>query len=228
MRNSSTEDYLKAICHLQEEGGRAGTSLLARRLRLSGASVTDMLKRLAVEGLVEYAPYRGVVLTRAGRRVAMRTLRRHRLWEMFLVRHLGFSWDQIHDEAERLEHVTSTLLEQRLDEALGFPVADPHGDPIPSPDGTLRVSKQMSLAEAPECSTVVVRRVRDADRDVLRYVTALGIRLKTKMAVKEKVRFDQSVRVRIGSTDRYLSAKLARSIYVEPVKQPAAERRRRP
>jgi DtxR family Mn-dependent transcriptional regulator len=228
MRNSSTEDYLKAICHLQEEGGRASTTLLARRLQLSGASVTDMLKRLASEGLVQYAPYRGVILTRAGLKVALRTLRRHRLWEMFLVRHLGFSWDQIHEEAERLEHVTSDLLEERLDAALGFPTTDPHGDPIPSADGTLRKSKQMSLAEAIEGSTVVVRRVRDSDREVLRYVTALGIRLKTKLAVKEVIRFDRSVRVRIGSQDRFLSEKLARSIFVEPVGRTAIERRTRP
>jgi DtxR family Mn-dependent transcriptional regulator len=227
MLNRSAEDYLKAICRLEEDSGRASTSSLARHLGLAGASITDMLKRLSAEGLVEYEPYRGVALSPEGRRVALRTLRRHRLWEMFLVRYLGFSWDQIHDEAERLEHATSDLLEQRLDLALGSPTVDPHGDPIPSADGVLEQSRQVTLADTPPGSAVVVMRVRDADTHVLKYVTHLGIGLKKRIVVKEVVEFDGSLRVRINAQERFISEKLARSIVVRPAGSVRQRRRRK-
>jgi DtxR family Mn-dependent transcriptional regulator len=216
MLNRSTEDYLKTICRLQEDGGRASTTSLARHLGLAGASVTDMLKRLSAEGLVHYEPYRGVELTPEGRRLALRTLRRHRLWEMFLVRYLGFSWDQIHDEAEHLEHATSDLLEKRLDLALGSPTVDPHGDPIPSANGMLRQTKQVTLADSAPGSAVVVTRVRDSSTEILKYVTLLGIVLNRRILVKEVVSFDGSLRVQIGARERFVSEKLARSIFVQP------------
>jgi DtxR family transcriptional regulator, Mn-dependent transcriptional regulator len=226
MRNRSTEDYLKAICRLEEEVGRASTTSLARHLGLAGASITAMLKRLSADGLVEYEPYRGVALSREGRRVALRTLRRHRLWEMYLVRHLGFSWDQIHAEAERLEHATSDLLEKRLDQALGSPTVDPHGDPIPSERGVLRQTRQVTLADSPPGSTVLVLRVRDAETELLKYMTHLGIGLSTRILVKEVMGFDGSLRVRIESQEHFLSQKLARSIIVCPAR-PTRQRKER-
>jgi DtxR family Mn-dependent transcriptional regulator len=227
MRNRTTEDYLKAICRLEEEGGRVSTTSLARHLGVAGASITAMLKRLSADGLVEYKPYRGVALSREGRRVALRTLRRHRLWEMYLVRYLGFSWDQIHAEAERLEHATSDLLEKRLDLALGFPRVDPHGDPIPSERGVLRRTRQVTLADTPAGATVLVVRVRNEETEVLKYMTHLGIGLNTKILVREIMGFDGSLRVRIDSRERFLSQKLARSIVVCPSGVMRAEKERK-
>jgi DtxR family Mn-dependent transcriptional regulator len=227
MGNRSTEDYLKAICRLEEEDGRASTTSLARHLGLAGASITAMLKRLSADGLVEYEPYRGVALSPEGRRVALRTLRRHRLWEMYLVRHLGFSWDQIHAEAERLEHATSDLLEKRLDRVLGSPTVDPHGDPIPSERGVLPRTRQVTLADTPAGSAVLVVRVRNAEPEILKYMTQLGIGLNSKILVKEVMAFDGSVRVRIDARDCFLSPKLARSIVVCPAGVARTERERK-
>jgi DtxR family Mn-dependent transcriptional regulator len=173
-----------------------------------------MLKKLSRRGLVRYERYRGVELTVPGRKLAIKIMRRHRLWEMFLVKFLGFSWDQIHEEAERLEHVTSDLLEQQLDRALGHPNVDPHGDPIPTVDGVLRDPKLIKLAESRPGSIVLVTRVRDGDPEILRYMALLGIGLGKKIRVKEAIDFDGSLRVQIGAKEQFISAKLAESIYV--------------
>ncbi|MCK5573740.1 MAG: metal-dependent transcriptional regulator, partial [Bacteroidetes bacterium] len=160
---------------------------------------------------------RGVELTQAGRKVALKIMRRHRLWEMFLVKFLGFSWDQIHEEAERLEHVTSDLLEQRIDRVLGHPHVDPHGDPIPSADGVVKDHTLTTLAEASPGSVVVVTRVRDGSPEILRYMALLGIDLQKTLRVNEAIDFDGSLRIQMGSREQFISAKLAESIYVEPV-----------
>ncbi|MGB2960283.1 MAG: metal-dependent transcriptional regulator [Bacteroidota bacterium] len=213
-RTRTTEDYLKAICMLEQRGQRVSTSALATRLHLADASITEMLKKLSRRGLVRYERYRGVELTVPGRKLAIKIMRRHRLWEMFLVKFLGFSWDQIHEEAERLEHVTSDLLEQQLDRALGHPNVDPHGDPIPTVDGVLRDPKLIKLAESRPGSIVLVTRVRDGDPEILRYMALLGIGLGKKIRVKEAIDFDGSLRVQIGAKEQFISAKLAESIYV--------------
>lgn len=213
--NRSTEDYLKTICLLQHDKTRVSTSALALHLQVADPSITDMLKKLSRRGLVRYERYRGVELTHAGKRLALKIVRRHRLWEMFLVQFLGFSWDQIHQEAECLEHATSDLLEQKLDEALGFPAVDPHGDPIPKADGTVRDSTPTPLGESQPGSVVVVSRVSDADPQILKYMTDLGIRLRKKIRVWETIPFDGSLRVQIGTRERFLSAKLAQHIFVE-------------
>ncbi len=216
-RTRTTEDYLKAICMLEQRAERVSTSALAARLRLADASITDMLKKLSGKGLVRYERYRGVELTQAGRKVALKIMRRHRLWEMFLVKFLGFSWDQIHEEAERLEHVTSDLLEQRIDRVLGHPHVDPHGDPIPSADGVVKDHTLTTLAEASPGSVVVVTRVRDGSPEILRYMALLGIDLQKTLRVNEAIDFDGSLRIQMGSREQFISAKLAESIYVEPV-----------
>ena len=216
-RTRTTEDYLKAICMLEQRAERVSTSALAARLRLADASITDMLKKLSGKGLVRYERYRGVELTQAGRKVALKIMRRHRLWEMFLVKFLGFSWDQIHEEAERLEHVTSDLLEQRIDRVLGHPHVDPHGDPIPSADGVVKDHTLTTLAEASPGSVVVVTRVRDGSPEILRYMALLGIDLQKTIRVNEAIDFDGSLRIQMGSREQFISAKLAESIYVEPV-----------
>jgi len=213
--NRSTEDYLKTICLLQHDKARVSTSALASHLQVADPSITDMLKKLSRRGLVRYERYRGVELTHAGKRLALKIVRRHRLWEMFLVQFLGFSWDQIHQEAERLEHATSDLLERKLDEALGFPAVDPHGDPIPTVDGTVRDTTPTPLGESQPGSVVIVSRVSDADPRILKYLTDLGIGLRKKIRVWETIPFDGSLRVQIGTRERFLSAKLAQHIFVE-------------
>jgi DtxR family Mn-dependent transcriptional regulator len=215
MTNRGTEDYLKTIYALEQRGDRASTSALADHLPVADASITDMLKKLSQKGLVNYRRYRGAELTAAGRRVALRIVRRHRLWEMFLVKFLNYSWDAIHVEAERLEHVTSEALERKLDEALGFPETDPHGEPIPTADGECAAANQVTLADAKAGAVVVVSRVSDADPEVLKYATSLGIGLRRKIRVKESVPFDGSLRVLVGRDERFISGKLAHHIFVE-------------
>lgn len=215
MRNISTEDYIKHIYKLQQENEKVTTSALAESLALKDASITDMLKKLSDKGLVSYRRYQGVALTEAGRMMAMKILRRHRLWEMYLVKYLGFSWDQIHDEAERLEHVTSDELEHALDRSLGFPSIDPHGDPIPTRRGELQHRLMSVLSACDAGRTVRIIRVSDQDPEVLQHVAKIGIGLNTRMVLKEKLRFDGSFRVNIKGKEQFISSTLAQHIFVE-------------
>jgi DtxR family Mn-dependent transcriptional regulator len=225
MRTRGIEDTLKAICSLEEEKGRAGTTALARRLGVSGASITEMLKRLSAGGLVTYEPYRGVALTPQGRRLALRMLRRHRLWEMFLARHLGLGWDEIHDEAERLEHATSDLLERKLDRVLGYPRVDPHGDPIPSAAGSLRRSSLTTLADAEAGAALVITRVRGGDGAFYRQMSRMGIGLNRRVLLRGMAGPDGSLRVVVGRREHALSASDARRICVAPAGRGKRERR---
>jgi DtxR family Mn-dependent transcriptional regulator len=216
MRNISTEDYIKAVYKLEREGERATTSALAEQLQLSDASVTDMVKKLSTRGFLRYERYQGVELTPRGRRMAIKIVRRHRLWEMYLVKFLGFSWDQIHDEAEQLEHVTSDGLEHALDAALGYPTVDPHGDPIPTMEGEIDTKDGVPLATCPPGSVVRIRRVSDDNSKILQHATRLGMALNTKLMVKEKLAFDGSMVVLVNSKRQYISQRVAESIFVQP------------
>jgi len=217
MRNISTEDYIKAIYRLEREGEKVTTSALAGQLQLADASITDMIKKLSEKGLIHYERYQGVGLTARGKRVALKIVRRHRLWEMYLVKFLGFSWDQVHDEAERLEHVTSDELEQRLDNALDFPTTDPHGDPIPGVEGELAYPDYTPLAEYNFGDTVKVLRLSDDDAQMLQHATKLGLKLNKKLIVKEKRAFDGSMVVKVGMKEQFISQQMARAIFVQPV-----------
>src|ERR671921_1111652 len=155
----SVEDYLKAIYRLSPEGRAASSSEIANLLALSAPSVTGMVKRLSEHGLLEPVPYRGVQLTDEGRRAALRMVRRHRLIEAYLVEYLGYSWDTVHEEAERLEHAVSDTLVERMAAALGHPTVDPHGDPIPAADGSIHESASTALSEVEVGATVEIRRV---------------------------------------------------------------------
>ena len=172
---SAVEDYLKAIYALGAEGKRATTSALAERMQVSAPSATAMMKRLAELGLVERAPYRGVVLTDKGRLCALEVLRHHRLLERYLADSLGMSLDEVHAEADRLEHVLSEELEARIDEALGYPTVDPHGDPIP--DRALRIATITSrtVADLDLGDTAVVARVPDGNPELLRYLAGIAL-----------------------------------------------------
>jgi len=215
MPSENVENYLKRIYAIEQDGERVSTSLLSEKLRISPASVTEMIKRLAETGDVHYTPYRGVELTKDGRKRALRIIRRHRLWELFLVRVLHYTWDEVHGEAERLEHVTSEVMERRLDEFLGNPTIDPHGDEIPTADGVLPDRGAVPLSSL-QPSEVIVRRVSDEETEILQYATRLGIALDKRISVKELIGFDRSLRVEIDGKERFLSSKLASRIFVEP------------
>lgn len=219
MASENIENYLKNIYKIQEEEGRVTTSSLSSRLQISAPSVSEMLRKLAEEGHVRHTPYRGVELTTAGRKRALQIIRRHRLWELFLVEVLKYGWDEIDAEAERLEHSTSELLERRLDAALGFPTRDPHGHAIPTAEGRIATDEHRSLAEIPEGRTVVVRRVNDADPQVLKYARRLGLALGARMQVRERIAFDGTLRVSIRGREQSISAALARTIAVDEVRR---------
>ncbi|MBI4429771.1 MAG: metal-dependent transcriptional regulator [Ignavibacteriales bacterium] len=215
MPSEQLEDYLKNIYKIQSSEGKVSTTLLSQKLRISPASVTEMLKKLADEGIVSHTPYKGVQLTKEGRRRALQIIRRHRLWEAFLVEVLKYDWHEIDEEAEKLEHIASERLERRIDEILGYPSTDPHGDAIPTKEGKLQSRQDRVLADVEPGGSATVRRVSDANPDILRYMSKLGIALNTKIKVKEKIEFDGSLRVDVGAKEQFISAKLAQHIFVE-------------
>jgi DtxR family transcriptional regulator, Mn-dependent transcriptional regulator len=217
MQTQSKEDYIKSIFILQKENESVATSVLAKHLGIGDGSVTDMMKKLSGKKLINYEPYQGVTLTPSGRRLALKMVRRHRLWEMFLVKFLGYTWDEIHNEAEALEHVTSDDLEQRIDKALGFPKVDPHGDPIPTSTGELTEITDKNLSDCYEGEPGIVVRVKDESQEVLKYMTKLGLSLNKKITVMQKIQFDGSVIVEIDGREVALSEKLAKSIFVQAV-----------
>jgi DtxR family Mn-dependent transcriptional regulator len=216
MQTISTEDYIKAIYKLERGGERVTTSAISNRLRIADASVTDMVQKLAARRFVRYERYKGVCLTPKGKKFALTIVRRHRLWEKFLTAYLGYSWDQVHEEAERLEHATSDELARRLDRFLGYPAADPHGDPIPTVNGELKPAVSTALADCQEGDSVRIARVSDNDATFLQHISRLGLRLKAKVTIKEKADFDGSMLVKVGSKERFISVQAAQAIYVEP------------
>lgn len=175
MLSESVEDYLRAIYELGRERELVTTGVLAERLGIAPASVTGMLKRLAEAGYLAHTPYHGVVLTDTGRKIALEVLRHHRLAERYLAEALGVPWDQVHAEAHRWEHVLSEDLEDRMDAALGYPSADPHGSPIPARDGSITALPILRLADLAPSQSAVVAEVSDGDPELLRYLGGLGL-----------------------------------------------------
>jgi DtxR family Mn-dependent transcriptional regulator len=208
------EDYLKAIYTLELTNPQVTTSLLAEHIGFKPASVTGMLKTLAELNLVSYTPYHGVELTVAGRRIALEVVRHHRLIELYLVEALGYSWDEVHDEAEALEHVISEKLEARIAARLGHPSFDPHGDPIPTLEGTLPAGDDVSLAGLSVGDTAEIVRVCDQHPERLRYLADLGLVPGANLEVIASAPFDGPVSVRIGGMVHPLDRRLAREIYV--------------
>jgi DtxR family Mn-dependent transcriptional regulator len=185
--SEAQEDYLKQIHLLGGGEGVVATQVLADRLRVRPASVTGMVRRLADLGLVAHEKYRGVQLTPPGKLVALEMLRHHRLLETFLARTLGFGWEEVHDEAERLEHFISEAFEERIDEVMGFPTHDPHGDPIPTAELTMPAERRyVRLSDVPPDRTIVVVRVRAQDRDTLNLLTRLGLTLESRVHVVDR------------------------------------------
>lgn len=191
---AAEEDYLKAIYQLSErQGVPVGTSAIAERLGMRAASVTDMLRRLSEKELVRYERYQGVSLTREGNRAATMLVRRHRLWEVFLAEKLGFSWDEVHDIAEQLEHVRSGELIERLDSYLGSPRFDPHGDPIPDAAGAYLLKSRILLRDLPHGQDAVMVGVLEHGTEFLRYLDKTGLGLGTRVRILEETAFDGSL-----------------------------------
>lgn len=213
----SIEDYLKAIYSLQQQDGSASTSLLGERKGSKPGSVTGMIKKLAEMNLVVHTPYQGVQLTEAGEKIALEVIRHHRLIELYLVEALGYTWDEVHEEAERLEHHISEKLEARIAARLGHPTADPHGDPIPSLEGELPSSGTTSLADLPVPARARVVRVGDQNAERLRYLADLGLKPGVAIEVVDSAPFDGPVSIRIDEAVRAIDRRMARSISVEPL-----------
>jgi DtxR family transcriptional regulator, Mn-dependent transcriptional regulator len=224
---SAMEDYLKQIYHLQDTEGTVGSAALAARLHVSAPSVTNMVKRLHDVGLVSHSPYRGIDLTPVGRTLALEVIRHHRLIELYLAEFLGMPWDKVHDEAERLEHVISEDLESRMAEKLGQPGFDPHGDPIPTSEGTVPDVPSRPLWEAPIGERVTVARVSDRDPGLLAFLADIGLIPGSTVFVTDVSPYAGTQTVRIGETEHVVGADLARSIRVRPV-APARSIRVRP
>lgn len=213
--SAPVEDYLKAIYDLERSGSAAGTNELAARLGIAPASVSGMVRRLADQGLITHERYRGVRLTDEGRRAALRTIRRHRIIEAYLTQALGYAWDLVHDEAERLEHACSDELVDRMAAAIGEPLHDPHGDPIPTREGTVDEPQLGSIADLAVGATAAVRRVSDRSGERLRYLAELGILPGVQIAVLDRAPFDGPITVAVGSQQRVIGASLAREVLVE-------------
>ncbi|HSW28760.1 MAG TPA: metal-dependent transcriptional regulator [Longimicrobiales bacterium] len=194
----SVEDYLKAIFGLSERGEPASTSAIAGALAVQPASVTGMVKRMAESGLLEHAPYRGVRLTPTGQREALKVLRRHRVIEAYLCERLGFAWEAVHEEAERLEHAASDQLVERMAAALAFPSHDPHGAPIPTSTGEIEETDSATLADARPGSLLRVRAVRDEDPARLRSIEAKGLTPGARVWVEDAQNVADHVSVRVG------------------------------
>ena len=213
------EDYLKAIYVFERDGHPAATNDIAQRLAIAPASVSGMIRRLAEQGLITHERYRGVRLTEAGRRAALRTIRRHRVIESYLTQALGYPWDRVHDEAERLEHAASDELIDRMAAAIGEPEHDPHGAPIPTREGTVDERRLASLAELPEGTIATVLRVGDKDAERLRYLAELGVTPGTRVRVVARAPFEGPITLELPAGKCAVGPALASHILVEPAER---------
>ena len=209
----SVEDYLKTIYTLSEAGQPATTTGIAEALTLAAPSVSGMVKRLAEAGLLEHLPYHGVTLTADGRRAALRMLRRHRLIEAYLVKSLGYSWDTVHDEAERLEHAVSDDLIERMARALGNPRFDPHGDPIPTADGTMVEVSAVPLPDVAVGETVMITRVDSSSAERLRWLGDAGLVPGVQVTVLEVQPFSGPITLNLGAKQRVVGHDLAQQLH---------------
>jgi DtxR family Mn-dependent transcriptional regulator len=214
----SEENYIKRIYHLQQETGLVNTNSLAAEMQTRAASVTDMLKKLKSKKLLQYEKYKGFKLNDAGKKAALDVVRKHRLWEYFLVEHLKFDWDKIHPIAEELEHISSEELVQRLDNFLGNPLFDPHGDPIPDKNGKITVIKQQSLTEIPFKKNVTVSSVRNQTEQMLDMLRHYNIALGTQLTVLKRFEFDGSLEIKVLKQSAcIISEQVAKNVFVHDV-----------
>src|SRR5437660_250479 len=211
-------DCLKVIYSMQEHAQKVTTSAVSEQLGVSDATVTLLFKDFAEAGWVEHTPYHGVRFTPLGERKAMEVIRHHRLLELYLARELGYTWDKVHDEADKLEHVISEEFEDKLDALLGYPTVDPHGDPIPSKDGVMSVRRGCTLTQLSEGQTALILRVSDQDSEKLCYLGQLSLYPESRVQALERAPLGRRLRVLVGElpqqVERMLGAELAEQIIV--------------
>ncbi len=214
MTSRSKEDYLKNIYHIQEEGQKVNTGSLAAALSISPASVSEMVNKLSKEGLIDNKPYHGFELTGDGKKISLNLIRKHRLLEVFLQEHLNYEWDQVHEEAERLEHVCSDMFINKLEEYLEFPKFDPHGDPIPDKELNIAPTHYKLLLNTEPGREYTIAEVKDSSIEILQYLSKIGIKLNSKITLSEKIDFDGSVVIMIEGKKNLLSKIMAEQIFV--------------
>ncbi|MCB0507004.1 MAG: metal-dependent transcriptional regulator [Chitinophagales bacterium] len=216
---ATEENYLKYIYQLGEaQSGLVKTNDLAYKLEHSAASVTDMLKKLADKKLLTYTKYYGVSLTKTGLHIAKKVLRKHRLWETFLAKNLKFTWDKIHDIAEQLEHIQSDELTDKMDEYLGFPKFDPHGDPIPDKQGNISIPNVICLADAKLKKQYILQNVNDDSAIFLKYLNKIKLQLNDKIKIIDKEEFDETMEMLINDKMRItISNDAAKNMYVKSI-----------
>lgn len=211
----SEENYLKAIYHLELESDKGiSTNAIAEQLETKASSVSDMIKKLSDKKVVVYIKYKGVNLTGLGRKTAANIVRKHRLWEVFLVEKLNFSWDEVHDVAEQLEHIKSPKLINQIDALLGFPTHDPHGDPIPDKDGNIKIIEKSLLSTLSIKESGICVGVDDSSSEFLQFLDKKGITLGNQIIVLEKEDFDNSLSIQIGDKKMSISNKIANNLYI--------------
>ncbi|MBD0402063.1 metal-dependent transcriptional regulator [Flammeovirga sp. EKP202] len=216
MFSHSEENYLKTIYHLSEKDTPVSTNAIADQLRTKAASVTDMIKKLNSKGVIHYQKYKGTTLTEAGNKAALLVIRKHRLWEVFLLEKLNFNWDEVHEVAEQLEHIQSQRMIERLDQFLGYPKHDPHGDPIPDKNGEFSNLKATKLSNIPSKGKATVVAVKDGNSSLLQYLDKVGIGIGTELEVVEKIEFDQSLEIIInGREQKIISSMVSENILVQ-------------
>lgn len=215
---SSEENYIKNIYHLQHQKGYVTTNELASALKAKPASVTDMLKKLKSKKIINYEPYKEFQLNSQGKKVALGVIRKHRLWEFFLVEKLQFGWDEVHEVAEELEHITSKLLIEKLDAYLDHPRFDPHGDPIPDSNGKMSAQQQVNLLALEHHVSAEVTSVGNQSTELLELLKHKNIHMGTVLEVKKKFGFDNSLELKIKNQPAVtISEQLARSLFVKPI-----------
>ena len=216
--STSEENYIKSIYHLQQAEGLVTTNELAAELQTKPASVTDMLKKLKAKKLLHYERYQGFKLSSEGKKVALNIVRKHRLWEFFLVQKLHFGWDEVHQIAEQLEHINSTALVDKLDAFLNFPKFDPHGDPIPDINGKMEMTRQINLTELGINHVAEVSAVGSQSTELLEVLRHKSIGIGTRLEVKKKFSFDNSIEIKIKNIPPFtVSQQLAQTLFVKPV-----------
>ncbi|MDP6922201.1 MAG: metal-dependent transcriptional regulator, partial [Lutibacter sp.] len=209
------ENYLKAIYNIGLASGKSvSTNQIAQRLQTKASSATDMIKRLSEKGLVDYQKYQGVSLTSKGKAIAVSTIRSHRLWEYFLVNHLDYNWDEVHELAEQLEHIKSNSLIEKLDTFLCFPTHDPHGDPIPDKDGRIIPHKNTMLSSLGEQESGMVVGVKDSSPELLQLLDHSGIKLGSLIKIIRQEAFDLSMCVDLGEGPLSISHQVSKNLYV--------------
>jgi DtxR family Mn-dependent transcriptional regulator len=214
----SEENYIKSVYHLQQFNGSVSTNALAEHLKAKPASITDMLKKLDAKNLLQYNPYKGFRLSKEGVKAALGIIRRHRLWETFLVNTLHFSWEEVHDVAEELEHIRSKKLVDKLDAFLGSPKFDPHGDPIPDANGKISTQNELPLSHLPLNKHAVVTSVQNQSSELLTFLSSCHIIIGTKVEVKKKQPFDNSIEIKFRNRQSlHISEQVANAIYVNPL-----------